>query len=81
MKSPTSRTFRVSSHIWPKREFDPSDATDLIEYKYFLENSSWKNGCPFIVEWPFLSVIDMIKHKIVFRHIDKIISTNKKLAK
>lgn len=76
-----SKTFRVSSQIWLKREFNPTDTNDLFEYKYFLENSSWKNGCPFIIEWPFLNVVDMIKHKIVYQHLDKIISTNKKLAK
>jgi hypothetical protein len=70
----SSRPFRVSSAQWVKREFNPSDKEDLTAYKNFLENSSWKNGCPFVVEWPFTDVISMIKHKIVERHIARLIT-------
>jgi len=70
--------FRISSHQWPKRIFNPHNTTDLTVYKDFLLNSRWKNGCPFVVEWPFLNVVDMIKHKIVYQHIDRMISTSKK---
>lgn len=80
MKSNTKRPFRVSSQVWVKREFNPADKTDLQEYRYFLDNYSWKNGCPFVLEWPFLNIVDMIKHKIVYQHIDKIIATSKKVS-
>jgi len=80
MKLDAKKPFRVSSQVWVKREFNPTNKTDLQEYRYFLDNSTWKNGCPFIVEWPFLNVVDMIKHKIVYQHIDKIISTSKSVA-
>lgn len=79
MKLDTKKPFRVSSHVWVKREFNPTDKVDLQEYRYFLDNSTWKNGCPFILEWPFLNVVDMIKHKIIYQHIDRIISTSKKV--
>jgi hypothetical protein len=80
MKLDAKKPFRVSSQVWVKREFNPTNKTDLQEYRYFLDNSTWKNGCPCIVEWPFLNVVDMIKHKIVYQHIDKIISTSKSVA-
>jgi len=80
MKLDAKKPFRVSSQVWVKREFNPTDKTDLQEYRYFLDNSTWKNGCPFIIEWPFLNVIDMIKHKIVYQHIDKLISSSKKVV-
>ena len=73
----TSKTFRVSSQVWHKREFNPNSKVDLQEYQYFITHSKWKEGCPFVLEWPFLNVLDMIKHKIIYRHLAKIISTSK----
>lgn len=81
MKLDAKKSFRVSSQVWIKREFNPNSKEDLQEYQHFLANSSWKNGCPFVLEWPFLNVLDMIKHKIVYRHLAKIIATSAKSTK
>lgn len=70
-------TFRVSSYQWYKRPFDPTNANDLKIYQGFLENSRWDEGCPFILEWPFLNIIDMIKHKIIYQHIGSLIKQAK----
>ncbi len=69
--------FKLSHHHWSKRLFDPTSAQDLSEYHDFLLNSRWRDGCPFIVEWPFLTVTEMIKHKIVCQHIEGLISNAK----
>lgn len=71
------KTFKVSSQFWSKRMFNPTDPVDLAEYAYFLQNRSWKNGCPFIIEWPYLNVIKMIEEKFVKRHIMSAIRTAK----
>lgn len=71
------KKFRVSSVYWPRREFNPADPVDLGEFRYFLQKQNWKNGCPFVVEWPFLNVIDMIESKIVRHHINSLISATK----
>jgi len=71
------KTFKVSSHSWNKRPFNPNDAVDLAEYAYFLQNRSWKNGCPFHCEWPYSHVIKMIEDKFVKRHIMSAIKTAK----
>lgn len=48
-----------------KRIFNPSDADDMASAKQFLTTYSWgTNGCPFVLEWPFLNISDMIKDKI-----------------
>jgi hypothetical protein len=73
------KKFRLSSHLWHKREFDPASKEDLIEYQYFLTNSKWKNGCPFIVEWPFLTVIDTIQSKVINQHMNSLIKQAKKV--
>lgn len=50
---------------FPKRRFDASSTTDLRVYKRFLETGGWgKEACPFELEWPWLTIPDMISHKI-----------------
>jgi hypothetical protein len=70
-------SFRVSNHQWVKRPFNPTNAVDLGVYREFLAESRWANGCPFVLEWPFLNIVDMIKHKIVYQHIDSLIDQAK----
>lgn len=49
-----------------KHEFDPTNKDDLSEYTYFLRHGRWKSQmCPFILDWPYLTIPDMIKDKIV----------------
>lgn len=71
-------TFKVSSHYWAKHIFDPTDPTDLAEYAYFLQNNKWKDGCPFILEWPFSNIISMVEDKFIKRHIMSHIKLAKK---
>ncbi len=72
-----TKKFRVSTVYWPKREFNPASAEDLSEYKYFLQNGSWNQRCPFLVEWPYLDVIKCIEDKVVKHHIDNLIRQTK----
>jgi len=67
--------FKLSHHQWTRRSFDPNRAEDLKEYHYFLKNHRWENGCPFIIEWPFLNVIDMISSRIINNYIGNIIES------
>lgn len=71
------KKFRVSSVYWPKREFDPASAVDLAEYKHFLDHSSWRDRCPFLVEWPYLDVIKCIEDKMIKYHIGNLIKSAK----
>jgi hypothetical protein len=67
--------FKLSHHQWTRRSFDPNKVEDLKEYHHFLKYSRWENGCPFIIEWPFLNVADMISNRIIHGYIDSIIET------
>lgn len=50
---------------FPKRVFDVANKEDLTTYKYYITNYSWgPTGCPFELEWPWLTIPDMIAHKI-----------------
>jgi hypothetical protein len=70
--------FKLSHHSWNRRIFDPTNAEDLRVYQEFLIRSRWYEGCPFIVEWPFLNVVDMIRLKIIQQHRGTLISRAKK---
>ena len=73
------REFKLSHKIWQKRFFDPSNKSDVKEYKFFLDNDKWKNNCPFILEWPYLTVTDMIRTQLIDHYID--IMVNKSLER
>ena len=50
-----------------KRKFDMNKKEDVEIYKHFLVNNNWKitGSCPFELEYPWNSVPDMIKDKLV----------------
>ncbi|WP_396189379.1 hypothetical protein [Flavobacterium sp.] len=72
-----TESYRVSGAFWAKRHFDATSKEDLTEYRHFLKTTHWKNGCPFVVEWPHTNAISMIEHKIVEQHIDALIKCTK----
>ena len=50
-----------------KRKFDINSKQDIEIYKHFFVNKDWKitGSCPFQLEYPYLSVPDMIKDKLI----------------
>jgi hypothetical protein len=55
--------------IRPKRFFNVRDKKDINAYAEFLKTYSWKhtNGCPYILEFPYLTIPDMIKDKVIHK--------------
>lgn len=60
-----------------RRFFNPFSKEDVGEYKFFLEKNRWKSTCPFELEWPFLSIKDMIQEKLISSHLDTIVKNTK----
>lgn len=58
--------------VHDRRIFNPADKKDVEDYRYFVVNGKWKNGCPFYLDWPYLTVPDMIKDRIS-RHALKVL--------
>ena len=55
-----------------KIQFNPTSKKHRDEYKFYIQNRKWKTGtCPFIAEWPALSVDHTINLKIV-KHFLKV---------
>ena len=49
-----------------KRYFDINSKADIELYRQYLINNAWGgNGCPFILEFPALTVPDMIKDRLI----------------
>jgi hypothetical protein len=65
--------FSMRGRFPDKRIFDPKNPEDLKAYRNFLKKNNWgKNGCPFELEWPWLSIPYMISHKITEHTLKKI---------
>lgn len=50
---------RLSESLFKRRRFDPASKEDLKELAYFRKNNTWKNSCPFLLEWPYKDIVTM----------------------
>ena len=56
--------------IKPKRFFNVKDKKDVELFTNFLKNGAWGvTGCPFTLEYPYLTIPDMIKDKLVHKFL------------
>ena len=50
--------------------FSPDDRKHIDHYRNFLVKRKWDSpGCPFELVWPYLSIPDMIKDKIINHYL------------
>lgn len=75
MQTAEFKDYKLSHLVWSKRHFDATSKTDLLQYKYFLDNNKWPQNCPFILEWPYLTMQEMIRSKLIEAHFDKILES------
>lgn len=64
---------RLNDHVTARRRFDPSNIADLKELAYFKKNRTWKNTCPFYVEWPFQDVVTMCQTRYTEHMLKKLV--------
>jgi hypothetical protein len=64
---------KLSEIIEARRRFDPSNNADLKELAYFKKNKTWKNTCPFYVEWPFQDVVTMCQTRYTDYMLKKLV--------
>jgi hypothetical protein len=65
VKVVTKFDYTAFKRRFAKRFFDVNNKEDLKMYKNFITTNSWGiNGCPFEIEWPWLTIPDMLAHKI-----------------
>lgn len=63
----------LSDYSLGRRKFDPSDVADLKELAYFKKNKTWKNTCPFYLEWPFKDIVTMCQTKYTDYMLKKLV--------
>ena len=50
--------------------FSPDDKKHVDAYRHFVVKRKLENpGCPYELEWPYLSIPDMIKDKIINHYL------------
>lgn len=47
-----------------RRVFNPKDSKDVADYRNFVTRGKWDGGCPFFLDWPYLTIPDMIKDRL-----------------
>ena len=53
-----------------KRDFNVNSKKDVALYRTFLIEGKWGlDGCPFALEYPYLTVPDMIKDKLIHKYL------------
>ena len=61
----------LSKVVRAKRKFDVNSKKDVALYKTFLTEGRWgEDGCPFKLEFPYVSVPDMIKDKLIHKYLN-----------
>jgi hypothetical protein len=54
--------------IKPKVFFDVNNKKDIERFRLFLEKLAWgHDGCPYILEFPYLTIPDMIRDKLIHK--------------
>ena len=56
----------LDAFVKTKRHFDVNSKKDIAIFAEFMKKSAWgPDRCPFVLEYPYLSIPDMIKAKII----------------
>jgi len=56
----------LEKNAYQRKFFDPSNLGDIKDYRYFMANGKWpQHQCPFILEWPYLTIPDMVADKFI----------------
>jgi len=45
--------------------FNPASKEHVADYRNFLSTGGWRNGCAYLLEYPYLDIPTMINRKIV----------------
>jgi hypothetical protein len=54
--------------IRPKVFFDANNKKDIERFRLFMEQAAWgSDGCPYILEFPYLTIPDMITDKLIHK--------------
>lgn len=61
----------------PRTAFVPAQVAHRIAYQTFLKTGKWANGCPFKLEWPFVSVPALCQSRLLDYYLTQDIELHK----
>lgn len=68
-----SLSYRKSSTLVKSRlVFDPSNRKHMLDFARFVKYNSWKDGCSYLLEDPFVDIPTMIRAKIADHTLSKL---------
>jgi hypothetical protein len=51
-----------------RRLFNVNNKKDVYVFRNFLRKNAWgKTGCPFMLEFPYMTIPDMIRDKLIHK--------------
>jgi hypothetical protein len=54
----------LDRHRQSRVEFDPANKAHLKELRFFMANGKWQDGCPFLLEHPYLEIPTMCYQRL-----------------
>lgn len=61
----------------PRTPFTPTQASHRAAYQAFLKTGKWSAGCPFKLEWPFVSVPALCQSRLLDYYLTQDIELHK----
>lgn len=55
----------------PRTVFDPASPSHRVAYHNFLRTGKWDDGCPFKLEWPFLTIPAQCERRLLDFYITR----------
>lgn len=61
----------LTAQLPNRRNFDVTSSKDVAAFRLFLTNNRWSDSgtCPFNIEYPHVSIPDMIKDKLIHHYL------------
>jgi hypothetical protein len=58
----------LETFVKQKRFFNVNNKKDVEVFRNFLTTHAWgRDGCPFILEFPYMTIPDMIRDKLIHK--------------
>lgn len=61
----------------PRTPFDPTQISHRAAYGNFLKTGKWATGCPFKLEWPFVSVPALCQARLLDYYLTQDVDLHK----
>lgn len=61
----------------PRSTFDPAEVGHRAVYQNYQKTGKWTGGCPFKLEWPFLTIPQLCERRLLDYYIARDVELHK----